>query len=101
MSYNSEMPSLCGVCKIPLISSMQIARSKQERNKKLVSRPFEPEANEQVQSPRSAKSKMKEEQATSQKKKQLCAGCDFEISKGVSEENYYSECLSCSSLFCR
>lgn len=112
------MPSLCGVCKAPLISSMQIARSKQEKIDKLTVHYFVDEAKE-ITSPISNKSnegkkkgkskKMDIEQApqpvqdpvkptASSRKK--CAGCDFEIQKNDKQDDYYSECQECASYFC-
>lgn len=107
------MPSLCGVCKAPLISSMQIARSKQEKIEKMIKNKFpentEPKSN--VQSPKAANRKgmdiegggsgtRKNSKASATGSKTICSGCDQEIVK-EKDDDYFSECTDCGSPFCR
>ena len=106
------MPSLCGVCKAPLISSMQIARSKQEKIDKLTVHYFVEEAREATSplSPKSGEGKKKgkakkmdiegPDAGKSPSLKKKCAGCDFEIQKNDKQDDYYSECQECASYFC-
>ncbi len=113
------MPSLCGVCKAPLISSMQIARSKQEKIDKLVVKEFpsivppEPlfqtsNSKSQKQSNRmdlevTPKSTAKEKITFPADPKHTCAGCDQEIIRAPNAnpaDDYYAECKDCGSYFC-
>jgi hypothetical protein len=107
-AFCSEMPSLCGVCKTPLISSMQIARSKQEKIEKLITRGFPDSADIQPAEEQSPKSKnMMDIEHTSKRVSnsavftETCSGCDNEITKATSTDAYYAECKDCGSFFCR
>lgn len=102
------MPSLCGVCKTPLISSMQIARSKQEKIEKLITREFSDEEGNAVEDQQSPKTKNRIDIQNRGGKenrakifREICSGCDMEITKATSTDAYYAECKDCSSFFCR
>ena len=107
-AFSSEMPSLCGVCKTPLISSMQIARSKQEKIDKLITKQFPramEEAPKDLQSPRSKKTMDMEGIPKARKgsvanPKIVCTACDSDIVK-MNEDDYFAECSDCGSNFCR
>lgn len=86
-AFNSDMPCLCGVCRTPLISSMQIARSKQEKMDKFLVKPL-------------GQLVITKTGVEAQAKK-TCSGCDFPIEPKQSvPDNFYSECQECSSFFC-
>jgi hypothetical protein len=87
---------------------MQIARSKQEKIEKLITRQFAdgPDIHPaDEQSPKS-KSRMDIENTSRHASnacafKENCAGCDSEITKSTSTDAYYAECKDCGSFFCR
>lgn len=115
-AYNSEMPCICGVCKAPLISAMQIARSKQEKIDKLVPRYFIEEERDSPVHPKKTNPDEKGKRMDDSKKMDIengsvvpqmvkkpqrtCAGCETEILRNGAEDDYFSECTDCSSEFC-
>lgn len=111
------MPCLCGVCKAPLISSMQIARSKQERVDKFKKMQFVDSEKlgvsgsqmdiEGVQSPthkdpsRGGKDLQGPLSETTYHSGIKCNGCDMEMMlKHPKEDNYYAMCPDCNSKYC-
>lgn len=83
---------------------MQIARSKQEKIQKMVMKELPPDS----EPPKLSKKDKDRKESLALKEdsqlvpeKMLCSGCDFEICRANSSDNYYSECKECGSKFCR
>jgi len=92
---------------------MQIARSKQDKIDKLVTREFT-EVAEESKEPRGrlvekslkmdvegVNGRGSKDGVAESGAKMICGGCDLEIVNTNSGEDYYAECTDCGSFFCR